>query len=100
MSRGQARGYARHADNTKDCPDLLAPAWVHYWKKKWYQAGQKMVVKCASNASNTTNVAGAAKENSLNIVTEKGVTTPATTITTSIIDTTASSSIQTTTAGV
>ena len=77
--RGQARGYAKHADNTTDCPDLLAPSWVHYWKGKWYKAGQKMVVKCDSNPANITN----AKQNSLNVVsTEMTVTRKTTTITT------------------
>ena len=97
--RGQARGYARHADDTKDCPDRLAPAWVHFWKKKWYKAGKKMVVKCDSSAPNSTNVDGVAKENSPYIVTaEKGVKTTLTTTTATFV-TTISSTIQTTTAG-
>ena len=44
--RGMPRGFAQHKDMKKDCPDMLAPAWIHYWKKKWYKAGVKMVVKC------------------------------------------------------
>ena len=96
--RGQARGYARHADDTKDCPDHLAPAWLHWYQGKWIKAEQKLVVKCDSSAPNTTNVNGAAKENSPNIVeTEKQVTTTATTSEATIVTTTAT--IQTTTTG-